>query len=116
MYREFPYDIRGRMTMLACTTLTDEYELELRSRAQLSINIDDLLFSTYHLLAIRPVFTYTERNDNLDLCVIQDIFEYAFLDNAFASEHIKCPRYIWELNKVPDPYPFHSKCQRDPRF
>lgn len=50
----------------------------------------------------RPVFTYTERNDNLGLCVIQDIIQYAFLDNAFASEHIKCPRDIWNLTEVPE--------------
>lgn len=50
----------------------------------------------------RPVFTYTERNDNLGLCVIQDILEYAFLDNAFASEYITCPRDIWNLTKVPE--------------
>ncbi|KAN0073509.1 FluG domain protein [Elaphomyces granulatus] len=104
--------------ILVCITLTDEYELDLGAKTQPSINIDDLLFSTYHLMAIAdvhrtmmtstsacpgtlvessgqlrvlmkvthrlnkgkrnkgvpPVFTYTERNDNLGLCVIQDIF------------------------------------------
>ncbi|KAJ5371994.1 hypothetical protein N7517_004000 [Penicillium concentricum] len=34
------------------------------------------------------------RNDKLGLCVIQEVLEYAFLDNAVASEHIKCPRNI----------------------
>ncbi|KAJ6115235.1 hypothetical protein N7486_001013 [Penicillium sp. IBT 16267x] len=48
------------------------------------------------------IFTYTERNDNLGLCVIQDILMYAFLDDAFASEHIKCPRDIWRLTIVPE--------------
>jgi hypothetical protein len=38
----------------------------------------------------RLVYTYTERNDNLRLCVIQDILMYAFLNDAFDSEHIKC--------------------------
>ncbi|OXV07667.1 hypothetical protein Egran_04567 [Elaphomyces granulatus] len=49
-----------------------------------------------------PVFTYTERNDNLGLCVIQDVLEYAFLDNAFASERIKEPRDIWRYTNVPE--------------
>ncbi|KAJ6076675.1 FluG domain protein [Penicillium canescens] len=49
-----------------------------------------------------PTFTYTERNDNLGLCVIQDILMYAFLDDAFASPHIKCPRDIWRFTNVPD--------------
>ncbi|KAJ5928363.1 FluG domain protein [Penicillium verhagenii] len=49
-----------------------------------------------------PTFTYTERNDNLGLCVIQDILMYAFLDDAFASQHIKCPRDIWRFTTVPD--------------
>ncbi|KAA8651224.1 uncharacterized protein ATNIH1004_000102 [Aspergillus tanneri] len=35
---------------------------------------------------VASVFTYTERNDNLALCVIQDILELAILDYAFASE------------------------------
>ncbi|KAJ5882834.1 uncharacterized protein N7473_011096 [Penicillium subrubescens] len=184
MRREFSYDLRRKMTMLVCTTLTDEYELDLGGKTQPSVNIDDLLYSTYHLLAVcdiafptfrcqgqlstlrkmmtstsarpgtlvessgymrsndalkwkdielymvknpdnptcqvllmrvthrlnkgkrnkgvPPVFIYTERNDNLGLCVIQDILEYAFLDNAFASERIKCPRDIWNLTEVPE--------------
>jgi hypothetical protein len=48
----------------------------------------------YLLRCPRPVYTYTERNDNLGLYVIQDILIYAFLDNAFNSEHIKCPADI----------------------
>jgi hypothetical protein len=43
-----------------CDTLTDEYELDLGAKTQPSINIDDLLFSTYHLIAVTmafPVFT-----------------------------------------------------------
>ncbi|RHZ55164.1 uncharacterized protein CDV56_105607 [Aspergillus thermomutatus] len=172
------------MTMLVCTTLTDEYELDLGAKTQPPVNIDDLLFSTYHLMAVTkvqfatvrcrhqhstlrkmmtstsarpgtliessgymrsndalkwkdielytvkhpddpncqvllmrvkhrlnkgkrnrgipPVYTYTERNDSLGLCVIQDILEYAFLDSAFASERIKKPRDIWLYTHVPD--------------
>jgi len=48
------------------------------------------------------VYTYTERNDNLGLCVIQDILMYAFLDDAFDSPYIRCPRDIWCLTRVPD--------------
>lgn len=51
---------------------------------------------------LRPVYIYTERNDNLGLCVIQDIIEYAIVDGAFASEHIKKPRDVWQYTKVPD--------------
>ena len=55
-----------------------------------------------HLLILqRPVFTYTEWNDNLSLCVIQDILEFAFLDDAFTSERIKEPRDIWRFTHVP---------------
>ncbi|PYH99453.1 FluG domain protein [Aspergillus ellipticus CBS 707.79] len=179
----FDYDLRRRMTMLVCTTLTDEYELELGGKTQPSMNIDDLLYTTHHLVGITnvwfptvrcrqqhstlrkmmtstsarpgtlvessgymrqndallwkdielymvkhpehptckvllmrvkhrlnkgrrnrgvaPVYTYTERNDNLGLCVIQDILEYAFLDNAFASQHIKSPRDIWLYTDIP---------------
>ncbi|KAJ5090353.1 hypothetical protein N7532_009037 [Penicillium argentinense] len=161
---------------LVSGTLTDQYELELSASEQSPFNIDDLLFTTYHLLAcarpgtliessgylhendalkwkdielfmvkhpdsptsqvllIRvkhrlnkgrrnegvarvpryisllvyalthfgPVYTYTERNDNLGLCVVQDILMYAFLDDAFDSKHIRCPRDIWRLTLVPD--------------
>ncbi|KAL4871892.1 hypothetical protein BDV12DRAFT_183449 [Aspergillus spectabilis] len=146
----FSYELRRKMTMLACTTLTDEYELDLGAKTQPPVKIDGLLFNTYHLVAhstlrkmmtstsarpemliqysgymrsndvlkwkdvelfmikhpgelncVPPVFTYTERNDNLGLCDIQDILEYAFLDNAFASEHIKEPRDIWQYTQVP---------------
>ena len=37
---------------LVSTTLTDEYELHLGGKTQPSVNIDDLLYSTYHLLAV----------------------------------------------------------------
>ncbi|KAB8259317.1 hypothetical protein BDV32DRAFT_159408 [Aspergillus pseudonomiae] len=179
----FQYDLRRRMTKLVCTTLTDEYELDLGAKTQPPCNIDDLLFSTHHLMAVTkvnfptvrcrhqhstlrkmmtstsarpgtllessgymrsndalkwkdielymvkhpedancqvllmrvkhrlnkgkrnkgvpPVFTYTERNDNLGLCVIQDILEYAFCDGAFASDRIKEPRDIWRYTHVP---------------
>ncbi|THC95331.1 hypothetical protein EYZ11_005191 [Aspergillus tanneri] len=50
---------------------------------------------------VASVFTYTERNDNLALCVIQDILELAILDYAFASKHIKCSRDIWHYTHVP---------------
>ncbi|KAB8230031.1 uncharacterized protein BDW43DRAFT_314468 [Aspergillus alliaceus] len=154
----FPYVLRRKMTMLVCTTLPDEYELDLEAKTQPPVNIDDLHFSTYHLMAackvlfatvrcrqqlstprkmmtstsarpgtliessgymrsndalkwkdielymvkhledphcqmllirvrhrlnkgkgnrgVPPVFTYTERNDNLGLCVIQDILDF----------------------------------------
>ncbi|KAJ8149190.1 hypothetical protein LV165_008185 [Aspergillus fumigatus] len=180
----FPYMLRRKMTMLVCTTLTDEYELDLGAKTQPPVNIEDLLYSTYHLVAfckvrfatvrcrqqlstlrkmmtstsarpgtlvlssgymrspdalkwkdielymvkhpedpncqmllmrvrhrlnkgkrnkgVAPVFTYTERNDNLGLCVIQDILEYAILDDAFASQRIKRPRDIWLYTHVPD--------------
>lgn len=52
------------------------------------------------LSRFRPIFTYTERNDNLGLCVIQDIFMYAFLDDTFDSQYIKCPRDIWRRTDV----------------
>jgi len=55
MDRVFPYDLRRRMTKLVCNTLTDEYELDLGAKTQPSISIDDLLFSTYHLMAITDV-------------------------------------------------------------
>lgn len=33
-----------------CTTLSDEYELDMGAKTQPACNIDDLLSSTYHLL------------------------------------------------------------------
>ena len=51
---------------------------------------------------LRPVYIYTEQNDNLAFCAIQDIIEYALVDGAFASEHIKKPQDIWKYTKVPD--------------
>lgn len=48
------------------------------------------------------MFTYTERNDNLGLCVIQDVLMYAFLDDAFDSPYITCPQDIWRLTTVPE--------------
>ncbi|PYI07380.1 FluG domain protein [Aspergillus sclerotiicarbonarius CBS 121057] len=184
MNKAFPHRLRREMTHLVCTTLTDEYDLDLGAKAQAPVSIDDVLYSTYHLMAlctvwfptvrcrhqhstlrkmmcstsarpgtlvlssgymrsndalkwgdvelymvknpedptchvllmrvkhrlnkgrrnkgVAPVFTYTERNDNLGLCVIQDILEYAFLDEAFASEHIQRPRDIWRYTSVPE--------------
>jgi len=48
----------------------------------------------------RPIFTYIERNDNLGLCVIQDILEYAFEDNVFSSPYIKEP--LWRYTTSTD--------------
>ncbi|KAL4933523.1 FluG domain protein [Aspergillus undulatus] len=183
MDRLFIYDLRRRMTKLVCTTLTTDYELDVGGKTQPPINMDDLLFSTYHLIAVTkiqfptarcrqqlstvrkmmtsttsrpgtlvvssgymrkekdslkwkdielfmvkhpeepcqtlimrvthrlnkgkrnkgvpPVYIYTERNDNLALCVIQDILEYAIADGAFASEYIKKPRDVWMYTQVP---------------
>lgn len=69
----------------------------------------------------RPVFTYTERSDNLGLCVIQDILMYAFLNDAFDSPYIKSPRDIWRLTDVPDhrfstPIHFKKEVQETPVF
>ena len=44
-----------------CNTLTDEYELDLGAKTQPSISIDDLLFSTYNLMAITDVHFPTVR-------------------------------------------------------
>ncbi|KAL4770669.1 hypothetical protein BDW60DRAFT_223770 [Aspergillus nidulans var. acristatus] len=179
---------KNRILHLVCTTLTDEYELDMGAKTQPPINIDDLLYKTYHIMAltnvhfatvrcrhqhsclrkmmsstsarpgtlvesegymrrpcslkwkdielymvehpenpacqtllmrvkhrlnkgkrnkgVAPVFTYTERNDNLGLCVIQDILEFTFRDDAFASKYIKEPRDIWrytheEVQEIP---------------
>ncbi|KAF3394006.1 hypothetical protein F1880_005516 [Penicillium rolfsii] len=173
--QEAPYELKQKLK---------RYELELSAKEQPPFNVDDLLFTTYHLLAwcpitfptvrsifqintlrkmmtstsarpgtliessgyihendalkwkdielfmvkhpeqptsqvllmrvrhrlnkgrrnegVPPIYTYTERNDNLGLCVIQDILMYAFLDDAFDSEHIKRPADIWRLTKVPE--------------
>ncbi|EYE91976.1 uncharacterized protein EURHEDRAFT_405637 [Aspergillus ruber CBS 135680] len=40
------------MTNLVCTALTDKYDLDLGAKTQPSVNIDDLLFTTYHLMAL----------------------------------------------------------------
>ncbi|PYH94545.1 FluG domain protein [Aspergillus ellipticus CBS 707.79] len=180
----FPIKLGQHLTQLVSVTLTDEYELDKGAKTQPTMNIDDVLFTTYHLLAesriafptfralfqlntlrkmmtstsarpgtlvessgylrvndalkwkdielfmvkhpdeegsqvllmrvthrlnkgvrnqgVAPVFTYTERNDNLGLCVIQDILMYAFLDEAFDSPYITRPRDIWKLTTVPD--------------
>ncbi|BDD57460.1 hypothetical protein MAP00_002819 [Monascus purpureus] len=199
----FPYDLRRRITRLVCTTLTDEYELDMGAKTQPPINIDDLLYKTYHIMALTimhfatvrcqnqhsclrkmmsstsarprtlvesvgymrsrdslkwkdielymvkhlenpacqtllmrvthwlnkgkrnkgvvPVFTYTERNDNLGLCVIQDILEFAFRDDAFASEYIKELRDVWWYTHVPNhrlstPIHFKEEVQEIPVF
>lgn len=50
----------------------------------------------------RPKFIYTKRNNSLGLCVIHNILIYVFLDDAFASPYIKCPRDVWRLTKIPE--------------
>jgi hypothetical protein len=75
----------------------------------------------YLLTLTSPVFTYTERNDNLGLCVIQDILEFAFRDGAFASEYIKKPRDVWRYTDVPNhrlstPIHFKEEVQEIPVF
>ncbi|KAJ5873646.1 uncharacterized protein N7473_013205 [Penicillium subrubescens] len=52
MHCGFPYDLRRVMTMLVCITLTDEYDFGPQGKIQPSVNIDDLLYSTLHLLAV----------------------------------------------------------------
>lgn len=79
------------------------------------------LFSYTSLTRTSPIFTYTERNDNLGLCVIQDILEFAFRDGAFASKYIKKPRDVWRYTHVPDhrlstPIHFKAEVQEIPVF
>ncbi|KAJ6121221.1 FluG domain protein [Penicillium sp. IBT 18751x] len=62
MRREFLYDLRRNMTMLVRTALTDEYELDQGGKTQPSINIDNLLYSTYHLLAVCDIAFPTFRH------------------------------------------------------
>jgi hypothetical protein len=72
---------------------------------------------TVFLIRLSPIFTYTERNDNLGLCVIQDILTFAFQDDAFASPDINCPRDIWRWTDIPEhrlSIPIHfKKCLGD---
>ncbi|OJJ82561.1 uncharacterized protein ASPGLDRAFT_1496032 [Aspergillus glaucus CBS 516.65] len=203
MGRELPQEIGRGLTNLVNVKLTQEFNLDLTGKTQPSVNIDDLLFTTYHLLTacdiafptirtlfqlntvrkmmtstsarpgtlvessgyakgndalkwkdielfmvkhpedlkcqvllmrvthrlnkgkrnrgVSPVFTYTERNDNLGLCVIQDILMYAFLDDAFDSPYIQSPRDIWRVTDVPDhrfstPIHFKKDVQEIPVF
>jgi len=194
MNKEFPYNLKKQMKSLVCETLTNEYGLNKTSKFQPTINVDDLLYLTHHLMAISneyfptprqrqqhntlrkmmtstsarpgtllessgyfksndalkwgdieifmvkvprhpnckvllvrskhrlnkgkrnkgaaPIFTYTERNDNLGLCVVQDILEYGFQDEVFASDRIKKPRDIWLYTDVPEhrlSVPIHIK-------
>jgi hypothetical protein len=44
-----------------CTALTDEYELDLGAKTQPPVSIDDLLFNTYHLMAVTKVQSVTAR-------------------------------------------------------
>ncbi|KAL4870865.1 hypothetical protein BDV12DRAFT_184216 [Aspergillus spectabilis] len=92
--------------------LTDKYRFDLGAKSQPPVNIDDLLFNTYYLMAVTklstlrkmmtstsagpgiPCLHYTKRNDNIGLCIIQDILEYAFLDNTFATHHLSTPIYF----------------------
>jgi hypothetical protein len=52
---------RNSYKQIVCTTLTDEYELDLGGKTQPSVNIDDLLYSNYHLIAITDVWFPTAR-------------------------------------------------------
>ena len=54
------------------------------------------------LIRLSPTITYTERNDSLGLCVIQDILTFAFYDDAFDSPYIKSPRDLWRFTDVPE--------------
>ena len=63
-------------------------------------------------MRLRPIFTYTERNDNLGLCVVQDLLEYAFQDEIFGSDRIKESHDIWLYTDVPEhrlSVPIHIK-------
>lgn len=63
-------------------------------------------------MRLRPIFTYTERNDNIGLCVVQDLLEYAFQDEICASDRITEPRDIWLYTDVPEhrlSVPIHIK-------
>ncbi|CAG7996874.1 unnamed protein product [Penicillium salamii] len=53
------------------------------------------------LIRLSPIFTYTECNDSLGLCVIKDILTFAFLDDVFDGPYIKSPRDIWRLTDIP---------------
>lgn len=56
---------RGRLLIvrkLVNVTLSDQYELELSGKEQPPFNIDDLLFTTYHLLAWCPITFPTVRS------------------------------------------------------
>lgn len=53
------------------------------------------------LIRVSPIFSYTERNDSLGLCVIQDILTFAFEDDAFDCPDIKSPRDIWTWTEIP---------------
>ena len=64
----------------------------------------------------RPIFTYIKRNDNLGLCVIQDILEYAFEDNVLSSPYIKEPQDIWRYTDIPNhrlSVPTHFKASKE---
>ncbi|BDD55517.1 hypothetical protein MAP00_001026 [Monascus purpureus] len=55
----FPYNLRRRMTQLVCTTLTDKYKLDLGAKTQPPINIDDLLYKMYHIMALTNMHSMT---------------------------------------------------------
>ncbi|OJD22768.1 hypothetical protein ACJ73_05880 [Blastomyces percursus] len=46
-------------------------------------------------------FSYFERNDNLGMCVIQDVLQFAFEDGAFSSNRIQEAQDIWRYTAVP---------------
>lgn len=51
-------------------------------------------------MSFRPRFSYFERNDNLGMCVIQDILHFALEDGAFSSNRIQEPADIWRYTDV----------------
>ncbi|CAI7628049.1 unnamed protein product [Penicillium manginii] len=87
------------------------------SRRELLLKVKHRLIKGRRNMGRAPIFTYTERNDNLGLCVIQDILTFAFQDDAFASPDINCPRDIWRWTDIPEhrlSIPIHfKKCLGD---
>ncbi|KAJ5235167.1 uncharacterized protein N7469_004335 [Penicillium citrinum] len=92
------YEMKQKLKTFVDSTLSDQYELELSLFKLSPANIDNLLFTI-------PTYTYTERNDNLKLCVIQNTLIYTFLDDTFDSPYIRYPHKIWCLTRVPDHRP-----------
>ncbi|EER43971.1 FluG protein [Histoplasma capsulatum H143] len=120
--KDFPYHLKRKTKELICTVLKFDYGLSETAKVQPPINVDDFFYLLHHAAAVSqvlsltfsssPIFSYTEWNDNLGFCVIQDIIEYAFQDGVFASEYIKNPQDIWRYTDVPEHWksvPIHIK-------